>query len=500
MGVLHHEVHLKLVMELLKKEKLFANFSKREFWLQEVCFFGHIVNSNGIHVDPSKIEAMKNWKIPKTPSEIRSFLGLAGYYRRFIANFSKIAKPLTSLTQKNQKYEYGKEQEEAFQTLKENFCYAPILGKKELNMRQKRWIELFSDYDCEICYHPGKADVVADALSRKERVKPRRVRAISMTIQSSVKDRILAAQGDVRKMIMDEAHATRLNINVGIKRLRDDLEVTAAKVARLLAISTPPSSPLSPWSLPLPQIPSSPLPPIRSPSLPLSPPSPVLSPAPPPSPIRSLGYRAAMIRLRAEAASTSYSQPLPPPFILSPTRSDAPSSGIPPPLPISVPTSSPPLLLPSAIRRENRPEVTLPPRKRLGIALSPRYEVGESSSAVAARPARGLRANYGFVATMDREIRRDPQDTDEIYMRLDDEQSQRQLLAGRLNMCLETDEHMRQAVTLEMLKTDHRRSAEMRELRTTNPLQGQVTALQGQQGPAGGPAQPELPEVAGSSS
>ncbi|GJX66923.1 hypothetical protein Tco_0302650, partial [Tanacetum coccineum] len=93
---------------------------------------------------------------------------------------------------------------------------------------------------------------------------------------------------------------------------------------------------------------------------------------------------------------------------LSPTRSDAPSSEIPPPLPISVPTSSPPLLLPFASRREDRPEVTLPPRKRLGIALGPRYEVGESSSA-AARPAGGLRADYGFVDTMDREIRRDPE-------------------------------------------------------------------------------------------
>ncbi|GKE93915.1 hypothetical protein Tco_1575010, partial [Tanacetum coccineum] len=114
-----------------------------------------------------------------------------------------------------------------------------------------------------------------------------------------------------------------------------------AEVARLLAISTPPSSPLSPWSSPLLQIPSSPLPPLPSPSLPLSLPSLVLSPAPPPNSIRSLGYRAAMIRLRAKAASTSHSLPLPPLFILSPTRSDAPSSGIPPPLPISVPTSSP---------------------------------------------------------------------------------------------------------------------------------------------------------------
>ncbi|GKD11413.1 hypothetical protein Tco_1191098 [Tanacetum coccineum] len=174
-------------------------------------------------------------------------------------------------------------------------------------------------------------------------------------------------------------------------------------------MSTPPSSPLSPWFSPLPRIPYPPLPLIPSPSLLLSPTSLMLSPALPPSPIRSLGYRAAMIRLRAKAASTSHSLPLPPPFILSPTISDVPSSWIPPPLPILVPISSPPLLLPSASRREDRLEVTLPPRKRLGIALGPRYEVGESSSSAAARPAGGLRADYGFVATMDREIRCDPE-------------------------------------------------------------------------------------------
>ncbi|GKF22018.1 hypothetical protein Tco_0074340, partial [Tanacetum coccineum] len=134
-------------------------------------------------------------------------------------------------------------------------------------------------------------------------------------------------------------------------------------------------SPLSPWSSSPPQIP-----------FPLSPPSPVLT-APPPSPIRSLGYRAATIRMRAEAAATSHSLPLPPPFILSPTRPDAP-----PPMPTSAPTSFPPLLLPSASHREDRPEVNLPPRMGLGIALGPRYEVGESSAAAAARPAGGLRA------------------------------------------------------------------------------------------------------------
>ncbi|GKB19365.1 hypothetical protein Tco_0853288 [Tanacetum coccineum] len=268
--------------------------------------------------------------------------------------------------------------------------------------------------------------------------------------------------------------AYRVTARISIPALVPTPVWSDAEVARLLAISTPPSSPLSPWSSPLPQIPS--------PSLPLSPPSPMLSPAPPPSPIRSLGYRAAMIRMRAEAASTSHSLLLPPPFILSPTRPDAPSLGIPPPLPISVPTSSPPLLLPFTSCREDRPE---------------------SSSAAAARLAGGLRADYSFVASMDREIRRDlerevgygitdSQDTDEIYTRLDDEQSQRQLLAGRFNMLfkdrrahaytrhqmetyarLSQEAWRRHAVISEMLKADQRRSAEMRELRTTDQTRQQ---------------------------
>ncbi|GJZ02477.1 reverse transcriptase domain-containing protein [Tanacetum coccineum] len=342
-----HENHLRLMLELLRKEKLYAKFSKCEFWLQEVHFLRHVVNHDGIHVDPSKIEAVKSWKAPTTPSEVRSFLGLAGYYRRFIKNFSKIAKPLTSLTQKNQKYEWGEKQEEAFQTLKDNLCNAPILSlpdgvedfvvycdasnqglgcvlmqrdkviayasrqlkiheknytthdlelgavvfalkiwrhylygtksviytdhkslqhifdQKELNMRQRRWLELFSDYECEIKYHPGKANVVADALSRKERVKPRRVRAMAVTIQSGVKGLILAAQdeafkdenviaeglngtdqqmekredgslyyldriwvplvGGVRTKIMDEAHKTRYSVHPGADKMYYDL-------------------------------------------------------------------------------------------------------------------------------------------------------------------------------------------------------------------------------------------------------------------------------------
>ncbi|GJV04528.1 putative nucleotidyltransferase, ribonuclease H [Tanacetum coccineum] len=258
-----HVEHLRLVLELLKKEKLYAKFSKCEFWLREVQFLGHVINGNGIHVDPSKIEAVKNWKAPRTPTEVHSFLGLAGYYRRFIEKFPKIAKSLTILTQKSKTFNWGEEQEYAFQTLKDKLCNAPVLalpdgsedfvvycdasgiglgcvlmqrGKviayasRQLKIHEnnytthdlelgavvfalkiwrhylygtksRRWIELFSDYDCEICYHTGEANVVADALSRKERVKPKRVRAMNMILQSSIKDRILTAQ----KEAMDES-------------------------------------------------------------------------------------------------------------------------------------------------------------------------------------------------------------------------------------------------------------------------------------------------------
>ncbi|GKD48939.1 putative reverse transcriptase domain-containing protein [Tanacetum coccineum] len=142
-----HEMHLGLVLELLKKEKLYAKFSKCEFWLQEVQFLGHVANGDGIHVDPSKIEVVKNWEAPRTPSEI----------------------------------------------------------------------ELFSSYDCEICYHPGKANVVANALSRKERIKPRRIGAMNMTLQSSIKVKILAAQEEAS----DESAGLQRGIDELIERRSD---------------------------------------------------------------------------------------------------------------------------------------------------------------------------------------------------------------------------------------------------------------------------------------
>ncbi|GJS63069.1 putative nucleotidyltransferase, ribonuclease H [Tanacetum coccineum] len=254
-----HEEHLKQILELLKKEELYAKFSKCEFWLPKVQFLGHVIDSEGIHVDPAKIESIKDWASPKTPMKIHQFLGLTGYYRRFIEGFLKIAKPMTKLTQKSVKYDWGEKEEAAFQLLKQKLCSVPILAlpkgsknfviycdashkglgtvlmqrekviayasrqlkiheknytthdlelgavvfslkiwrhylygtkcvvftdhkslhhildQKEMNMRQRRWLEPLSDYDCEIRYHPGKANVVADALSRKERIKPLRV-------------------------------------------------------------------------------------------------------------------------------------------------------------------------------------------------------------------------------------------------------------------------------------------------------------------------------------
>ncbi|GKB55229.1 hypothetical protein Tco_0905982 [Tanacetum coccineum] len=227
-----HEVHLKLVLKLLKKKRICsAKFSKCEFWLQEVHFLRHVVNSNGIHVDPSKIEAMNNWKI---------------------------AKPLTFLTQKNQKYEWGMKLEESFQTLKDNMCNALILslpngsedfvvycdasnqgfgcvlmqrGKKELNMCQIRWIELFSDYDCEIRYHPGKSETskAENALSKQEMLRGPWIRLDQQMERKEYEslyfmDRIcVPLVGGVRTIIMEEAHNTRYYVHPGADKMYHDL-------------------------------------------------------------------------------------------------------------------------------------------------------------------------------------------------------------------------------------------------------------------------------------
>jgi ribonuclease HI len=250
-----HEEHLRLVLQKLREHELYAKFSKCEFWLKEVSFLGHIITNGGIAVDPSKVSDVLKWEAPRTVSEIRSFLGLAGYYRRFIEGFSKIVKPLTTLLEKDREFKWTNACQSSFEELKKRLTTAPVLvmpdlqksfdiycdasrqglgcvlmqeghviayasrqlrkhesnypthdlelaavvhalniwrhyimgtkcqiytdhkslkyifTQKDLNLRQCRWLELIEDYDLEIHYHPGKANLVTDALSRKGHTK-----------------------------------------------------------------------------------------------------------------------------------------------------------------------------------------------------------------------------------------------------------------------------------------------------------------------------------------
>ncbi|GJU38757.1 putative reverse transcriptase domain-containing protein [Tanacetum coccineum] len=230
-----HVEHLRLVLELLRKEKLYAKFSKCEFWLREVQFLGHVINGNGIHVDPSKIEAIKNWKAPRTPFEDKLYnapvLALLDGPEDFVVYCDASCLGLGCvLMQRGKVIAYASGQLKIHE--KNYMTYDLELGAVVFAL--KIWIhylygtksiELFSDYDCEIHYHPGKANVVVDALSRKERVKPKRVRAMNMTLQSSIKDKTLAAQkeGDVRTLIMDESHKSKYYVHPGADKMYYDL-------------------------------------------------------------------------------------------------------------------------------------------------------------------------------------------------------------------------------------------------------------------------------------
>ncbi|GKB58667.1 putative reverse transcriptase domain-containing protein [Tanacetum coccineum] len=156
-----HEEHLKLILELLKKEELNAKFSKCEFWIHKVQFLGHVIDNKGIHVDPAKIKSIKDWASPKTPTEISQFLGLASYYRRFIKGFLKIAKSMTKLTQKKFKS-----------------CSVIAIVRLVIT-REKKTLWL--------------------TLSRKERIKRLRVRAFVMTIGLDLPKQILEAWTEARK-------------------------------------------------------------------------------------------------------------------------------------------------------------------------------------------------------------------------------------------------------------------------------------------------------------
>jgi hypothetical protein len=246
-----HANHIRVILQRLRDHRLYAKFSKCEFWLDSVKFLGHTISSEGISVDPTKVQEVMDWTPPTSVHQIRSFLELVGYYHRFILDFSKIAKPMTELLKKEVKFHWDDKCEEAFHILRKLLTTAPVLAQPDstqpfdvycdafgtglgcvlmqnnrviayasralwnheqnypthdlelaavihtlkiwrhhlmgakcniytdhkslkyiftqadLNMRQRRWLELIKDYDLEVHYHPSKANVVADALSRK---------------------------------------------------------------------------------------------------------------------------------------------------------------------------------------------------------------------------------------------------------------------------------------------------------------------------------------------
>src|SRR4051812_34497614 len=293
-----HEAHLRLVLEKLREHQLYAKFSKCEFWLKEVGFLGHVVLGEGVAVDPSKVSTVTEWETPKTVGDIRSFLGLAGYYRRFIENFSRIAKTMTELLKKDNKFDWNDDCETRFQELKKRLVTAPVLclpgihkdfhvycdasrrglgcvlmqgvrvvayafrqlknheknypthdlelaavvhalktwrqylvgnhcdvftdhkslkyifTHKDLNLRKSRWLELIEDYDLNVQYHPGKANVVADALSRKSHINVANVEDMPRELCEQFKN--------LRLEIVPKGYVAALEVNPNLlERIRE---------------------------------------------------------------------------------------------------------------------------------------------------------------------------------------------------------------------------------------------------------------------------------------
>ncbi|GKD52376.1 putative reverse transcriptase domain-containing protein, partial [Tanacetum coccineum] len=293
-----HANHLRIILELLRKEKLYAKFSKCDFWISIVQFLGHVIDSQGIHVDPTKIEAVKNWASPTTPTEKlceTPILALPEGNNDFVVFCDASHRGLGAvLMQREKVIAYASRQlkpnEENYTThnlelgvvvfalkIWRHYLYGTkctvfthhksirhILDRKELNMRQRRWLKLLADYDCEIRYHHGKANVVADALSWKEQIKPLRVRSLVMTLHPKLPSKILESQteaikeenikaenlrgmdkafevrpdgtrciknqswlplfGNLRDLIMHESHKSKYSIHPGSDKMYQDLK------------------------------------------------------------------------------------------------------------------------------------------------------------------------------------------------------------------------------------------------------------------------------------
>nr|GFA45114.1 retrotransposon protein, putative, Ty3-gypsy subclass [Tanacetum cinerariifolium] len=215
-----HGEHLKTILKLLKDEKLYAKFSKYDFWLNSVQFLGHVIDSSGIYVDPAKIEAIKIWATPTTPTEgsedfmVYCDASLKGFGAVLMQREKVIAYALRQLRKNEENYTtHDLELGAVVFALRlwRHYLYGTkctvytdhkslqyIMDQKELNMRQRRWVELLSDYDCEIHYHPGKANVVADALSRKDK-EPIRVRMLVVMVHNNLPKQIRNAQAEACK-------------------------------------------------------------------------------------------------------------------------------------------------------------------------------------------------------------------------------------------------------------------------------------------------------------
>ncbi|GJT40992.1 putative reverse transcriptase domain-containing protein [Tanacetum coccineum] len=259
-----------------EEEEMYAKFSKCEFWINTVKFLGHVIDSSGIHVNPTKIKAFKNWASPTTPSEIRQFLALPEGSEDFMVYCDASIKGLGAvLMQRMKVIAYASRQLKIYKknyithdlelgavvfALKiwRHYLYGTkcvvftdhkslqhILDQKDLNMSQRRWIELLSDYDCEIRYHLGKANVVADALSIKERIEPLRKEAVKVEnieaedIEGILKKLEARADGtlcldsrswlpcysDMRSLIMRESHKSKYSIHPGADKMYHNLKM-----------------------------------------------------------------------------------------------------------------------------------------------------------------------------------------------------------------------------------------------------------------------------------
>jgi hypothetical protein len=313
-----HAKHLWIALTRLREHQLYAKFGKCAFWLEEIQFLGHVLSAKGTAVDPSKVKDILEWKPPTTVHQVRSFLGLAGYYRRFILDFSKIVKPITGLLKNDTKFDWSSKCNEAFEQLKVLLTTTPVLAQpdieklfdvycdasgsgigcvlmqegrviayasrqlrqheeqypthdlelaavvhalkiwrhyllgntchlytdhkslkyiftqSELNMRQRRWLELIKDYDLEIHYHPRKANVVADALSRKVSCHCLTARASDTTLCQEMEKLNLGMiqHGTLTQLKLELVPLQRIvdaqRTDEGMKHIRDKIEASKA--------------------------------------------------------------------------------------------------------------------------------------------------------------------------------------------------------------------------------------------------------------------------------